>query len=75
MKKLILVVIPFIISLGCGVAYKIIGCEIAPDGTLLEPFYLIPIGYLFFTIGIIGLLVVALSCLIKHLKAKKMRLE
>ena len=33
--------------LGCGIAYNVIGAYVAPDGTLVEPFYLIPIAWLF----------------------------
>ena len=53
MKKYLLALIPFIIGIGCLVTYAIIRSEIAPDGTLLEPFFLIPMGYLFVAIGII----------------------
>ncbi|MBW9158458.1 DUF3955 domain-containing protein [Clostridium sp. FP2] len=53
MKKKYLTLIPFIIGAACMVAYNIIGSEVAPDGTLLEPFYLIPMSYLFLAIGII----------------------
>lgn len=49
--------IPFIIVVGCGLAYNMIGSEIAADGTLVEPFFLIPIGYLALFVGIIGLIV------------------
>lgn len=31
----------------CFISYHIIGAEVLPDGTLVEPFALIPIGYLF----------------------------
>lgn len=61
MKKYLLTLISFIIGIGCFVAFNIIGSEVAPDGTLVEPFFLIPIGYLFFFIGIIGLLVRTVS--------------
>lgn len=53
MKKYILNLIPFIITAVCMVSYRIIGSEVLADGTLSEPFYLIPIGYLFFFIGIL----------------------
>lgn len=33
-------------SIGCGVAYQIIGSYVAPDGTLVEPFALIPLSFL-----------------------------
>jgi len=61
MKKYLLNLIPFIITIGCVVTFNIIGSEVAPDGTLVEPFFLIPIGCLFFFIGIIGLLVRTVS--------------
>jgi hypothetical protein len=32
--------------MACGVAYRVIGVEIDSNGTLREPFALIPIGYL-----------------------------
>lgn len=32
--------------MACGVAYRVIGVEINSNGTLREPFALIPIGYL-----------------------------
>ncbi|MGF7056960.1 hypothetical protein HNR33_000627 [Brassicibacter mesophilus] len=35
------------------VTYNIIGQEVAPDGTLVEPFFLIPLSYLFIAIGIV----------------------
>ena len=55
MKKNILNLIPFIGTAVCTVAYNIIGSEVLADGTLVEPFYLIPIGWLLFFIGIIGI--------------------
>ncbi|WP_195938062.1 DUF3955 domain-containing protein [Romboutsia sp. 1001713B170131_170501_G6] len=57
MKKYILNLIPFIIGIGCFLSFSFIGSEVAPDGTLVEPFFLVPIGYLFLFIGIIGVLV------------------
>lgn len=53
MKKYILSLISFVIGIGCLVAYNIIGAEVAYDGTLIEPFFLIPMSYLFLAIGII----------------------
>lgn len=53
MKKYSLALMLFIMGIGCAVAYKIIGSEVAADGTLVEPFFLIPLGYLFMALGII----------------------
>lgn len=55
MKKYIFNLIPFIVTVLCIIAYNVIGSEVLADGTLVEPFYLIPIAWLFFFIGIIGL--------------------
>jgi hypothetical protein len=65
MKKYALNLIPFIIGIGCLVAYNIIGSEVLPNGTLVEPFFLIPLFYLFIFIGIIGLIVRAIGYFIK----------
>jgi hypothetical protein len=62
MKKYRLVLILFLAGIACMVTYNIIGCEIAPDGTLMEPFFLIPLSYLFMAISIIlGIAVSAVS--------------
>lgn len=53
MKKYLFTIIPFILGVVCFVSYNIIGSEIAPDGTLVEPFALIPIGFLLISISII----------------------
>jgi len=54
MKKIYLfAIISFSLGIGCLVAFKIIGSEITADGTLVEPFALIPIGWLLITAGII----------------------
>ncbi|MCY6356345.1 DUF3955 domain-containing protein [Clostridium sp. ZS2-4] len=56
-KRNPLTLISFIMGFGCFVAFNIIGSEVAPDGTLIEPFGLLPIGYLFIAIGIINLII------------------
>lgn len=58
MKKYLLPLISFIIVLICGVAYNIIGCKVAPDGTLVEAFFLIPLAWLFLFISIISTLII-----------------
>ncbi len=40
----------------CFISYYIIGAKVLPDGTLVEPFALIPIGYLFVFVFIISLI-------------------
>lgn len=68
MKKNLLTLISFIIGFGCFASFSIIGSEVAPDGTLIEPFFLIPIGYLFIAIGIITSII---SFFYKHKKSDK----
>jgi hypothetical protein len=46
-----------IAGLGCFVAFSVIGSEVAEDGTLVEPFFLIPIAWLLFLTG--GMLAIA----------------
>lgn len=55
MKKIYLVpIIPFVIGIICFLIYSIIGSHVAPDGILIEPFGLLPLGWLFIIIGIIS---------------------
>ena len=44
-------------SLACVVAFEVIGSSVADDGTLVEPFFLIPIAWLLFLTG--GILAIA----------------
>ena len=53
MKKYLFTMILFILGAICFVSYSIIGSEVTPDGTLVEPFGLIPIGFLLIAISII----------------------
>jgi hypothetical protein len=39
-------------SLACVIAYGVIGSSVAPDGRLVEPFFLIPLAWLFLVNGI-----------------------
>ena len=47
-----------LLGLACHVAFGIIGSHVAPDGTLIEPFFLLPIGYLLCALGIITGLII-----------------
>lgn len=40
----------------CFIAYNVIGAKVLPDGTLVEPFALIPIGFIFILVFIISLI-------------------
>ena len=72
MKKYILALISFAIGIGCVVKYNMIGSYVATDGTLIEPFYLIPLSYLFIFLGIILLIVFGIGSLVsKHKKVNQ----
>jgi len=42
----------FTIGLGCHIIFWFIGSRVASDGTLIEPFFLLPVGYFFYSVGI-----------------------
>lgn len=65
MKKYLLNLIPFIIAGTCFLAYNVIGSEVLADGTLSEPFFLIPIANLFVLIGLVWLIVNVVSLFTK----------
>ena len=71
MKKNILYSSPFILAFLCIVAFNLIGSKVMPDGTLVEPFFLIPIAYMFFFIGIICLVGRGVFLIIDLFKNKK----
>ncbi|UKS24118.1 DUF3955 domain-containing protein [Paenibacillus sp. HWE-109] len=60
-KKYLLASSPILIGVICMISYFMIGSEVNPDGILIEPFFLIPLRYLFVTGGIVALLFVAIS--------------
>lgn len=43
-------------AMTCFIAFNVIGSKVLPDGTLVEPFGLIPIGYIFVLVFIISLI-------------------
>jgi uncharacterized membrane protein len=59
-KKYLLSSTPIVLGFLCFIIKSIIGSEVAPDGTLIEPFFLIPVGYLFIIGGIISLVITAI---------------
>lgn len=55
MKRVAIALI--IAGLGCFVAFSVIGSEVADDGTLVEPFFLMPVAWLLLLTG--GMLAIA----------------
>lgn len=47
--------LPLIAGIGCLVSFNMMGSKVAADGTIVEPFYLLPMGYSLLAIGVIGL--------------------
>lgn len=67
MKKYTISLATLALAILCVISYQIIGSEISADGTLIEPFFLIPMGYLFLLISLIS------SITITFLKFRKIR--
>ncbi|MGE7914885.1 DUF3955 domain-containing protein [Lysinibacillus xylanilyticus] len=63
--KYVIASTPILLGAICLIAKAIIGAEVAPDGRLVEPFFLIPIGFLLLIIGIMSLAGVALISMFK----------
>ncbi len=71
MKKYVIAATPIFLGVICFILRGMIGDSLAPDGTLIEPFFLIPVGYLFFFTGIISILFVAIFSTIKKINVAK----
>ncbi|MFA9395044.1 MAG: DUF3955 domain-containing protein [Halodesulfovibrio sp.] len=46
-----------IASLVCGISYNVIGSHIDENGFLIEPFFLIPLTWLFFFISMLSFII------------------
>ncbi len=62
-KKYIFSIVLFVSGLISLFTYSIIGSEILPDGSLKEPFGLIPVGVFFISMGLILALLASLYSL------------
>ncbi|MGL4739697.1 MAG: DUF3955 domain-containing protein [Sarcina sp.] len=74
-RKNLLIILPILIIIYCQVKYQLIGAYVAPDGTLVEPFYLVGISaftsiFLFAVIivKILKYLIIKAFSTIKHQK-------
>ena len=66
--KYVIASTPILLGVICFLAKAIIGSNVATDGTLEEPFFLIPIGYLLLLLGIVSLGGVALVSTFKKIQ-------
>ncbi|GAB6461906.1 DUF3955 domain-containing protein [Bacillus luti] len=67
-NKYLLSLIPVLLGVICLIIYASVGSTVKPDGTLEEPFFLIPVSYIFFFSGGISILCVAISSKLKKSK-------
>lgn len=67
-KKYLLASTPIFLGVLCLIASTIIGSRVAPDGTLIEPFFLIPLSYFFVLIGIVSFIFTAIVTKFKRNK-------
>ncbi|WP_433773543.1 DUF3955 domain-containing protein [Bacillus wiedmannii] len=68
-NKFLLASSPIFLGVLCIIMFNMIGSEVKPDGTLVEPFFLLPLAYLFVFIGIIAILFVAILSVFRKNKA------
>lgn len=64
-NKYLLASTPIILGVLCLVIYSMIGSKVETDGTLVEPFFLIPLSYLFVFSGILAILFAAIVSMFK----------
>ncbi|WP_203363188.1 DUF3955 domain-containing protein [Bacillus sp. REN10] len=67
-NKYLLAVTPIFLGVIGLIVYNMIGSRVEPDGTLVEPFFFIPISYLFIFSGIISVLFVSMLSMLKKSK-------
>ncbi|GGE80270.1 DUF3955 domain-containing protein [Priestia taiwanensis] len=67
-KKYLFIGIPLLLTIACMISFQLIGSEVAPDGTLVEPFFLLPIGYLFLAISIVSAILIGITSFMKTVK-------
>ncbi len=60
-RKYLVPLLFLFLGLACHATFGIIGTEIAPDGRLVEPFFLLPIGYLLDALSIIAFLIIRIQ--------------
>ncbi|WP_195575185.1 DUF3955 domain-containing protein [Paenibacillus sp. 1001270B_150601_E10] len=64
-KQYLFASLPIVLGLLCFVIFSMIGSYVASDGTLVEPFFLVPIGYLFLFLGALTLMFTVIRSVIK----------
>ncbi len=67
-NKYLFAATPIFLGVLCIIIYSVIGSKVGLDGILVEPFFLIPLSYLFVFSGVISLLFVRITSMIKRKK-------
>ncbi len=65
-KTHLIPLIPLFLGVICFGAYTIIGSGVSPDGSLAEPFYLLPLGWFFFLSATLLAFIIGVRTLLKH---------
>jgi len=60
MKKYTIAAVSFLMGVGGLATFMIIGTKIAPGETLIEPFWMVPVSYMFILIGIVLAIIIAI---------------
>ena len=71
MKRFLIPLILLILGGGCVAAFNLIGSKVMPDGLLVEPFFLVPIGSLLIIAGMVWGITALIIGAVKAGKAKK----
>ncbi|MBR7797426.1 MAG: DUF3955 domain-containing protein [Bacillota bacterium] len=66
-KKYLLASTPILLGAICFVIYSLIGSSVEPDGTLIEPFFLINLSYLFVFSGVLTIFLISIVSFIKRI--------
>lgn len=53
------------------ILYKTFGSSVAEDGTLIEPFFLIPIAWLFFIVAVVAGITLGIMGVVRKNQAEK----
>lgn len=61
MKKYKISLLCLLMTVLCVVSFNLIGSKVLEDGTLQEPFFLIPIAYLFLFFSIISAVLIKIN--------------
>lgn len=61
MRKYLISILTFVSGSICLILFKLIGSRVSAEGTLVEPFFLVPVGYVFIAIAVVAAIVAALK--------------